>query len=68
MVDDVVDVIDDEASEDLLRMGGVGVDDMYAGTVRTAQQRGWWLALNLLTAVIASVVIGQFEDAIEKIS
>ena len=67
MVDDVVDVIDEEASEDLLRMGGVGVDDMHAGAVRTAQQRAWWLGLNLLTAVIASAVIGQFEDSIEKI-
>ncbi len=67
MVDDVVDVIDEEASEDLLKMGGVGVDDMHTGTVRTAQQRAWWLSVNLVTAVIASFVIGQFEDAIEKI-
>ncbi len=67
MVDDVVDVIDEEASEDLLKMGGVGVDDMHTGTVRTAQQRAWWLSVNLVTAVIASLVIGQFEGAIEKI-
>ncbi len=67
MVDDVVDVIDEEASEDLLKMGGVGVDDMHAGTVRTAQQRAWWLGVNLVTAVIASLVIGQFEGAIEKV-
>ncbi len=67
MVDDVVDVIDEEAEEDLLKMGGVGIDDMHAGTVRTVRLRGVWLAVNLLTAVIASLVIGQFEDAIEKI-
>ncbi|MGE5148576.1 MAG: magnesium transporter [Rhodospirillaceae bacterium] len=67
MVDDVVDVIDEEAEEDLLKMGGVGHDDMHANTVRTVQLRGLWLAVNLLTAVIASLVIGQFEGAIEKI-
>jgi magnesium transporter len=67
MVDDVVDVIDDEAEEDLLKMGGVGIDDMHADTVRTARLRALWLLLNLATAVLASVVIGQFEGSIEKI-
>jgi magnesium transporter len=67
MVDDIVDVIDEEAGDDLLRMGGVGVDDIHANTVRTTQRRAWWLGVNLLTAVIASLVIGQFENAIEKI-
>ena len=67
MVDDVVDVIDEEAEEDLLKMGGVGIDDMHADTVRTARLRAVWLTVNLATAVIASFVIGQFEGAIEKI-
>ena len=67
MVDDVVDVIDEEAEEDLLKMGGVGIDDMHADTVRTARLRAVWLTLNLATAVLASFVIGQFEGAIEKI-
>ena len=67
MVDDVVDVIDEEAEEDLLKMGGVGTDDMHANTVRTVRLRGVWLAVNLFTAVVASLVIGQFEGAIEKI-
>jgi magnesium transporter len=67
MVDDVVDVIDQEAEEDLLKMGGVAADDMHASTVRTVRARAVWLAVNLLTAVIASLVIGQFETAIEKI-
>ena len=39
MVDDIVDVIDEEAADDLLRMGGVGVDDIHANTVRTTQRR-----------------------------
>ena len=67
MVDDVVDVIDEEAEEDLLKMGGVGIDDMHAPPVRTARLRALWLAVNLLTAVLASLVIGQFEHSIEKI-
>lgn len=67
MVDDVVDVIDEEAEEDLMKMGGVGADDMHVDTLQTTQRRAWWLAVNLVTAVIASLVIGQFENAIEKI-
>lgn len=67
MVDDVVDVIDEEAEADLLKMGGVGIDDMYASPVRTARLRALWLTVNLATAVLASLVIGQFEHSIEKI-
>lgn len=67
MVDDIVDVIDEEAEEDILKMGGVGVDDMHANTLRTTRRRAWWLAVNLITAIVASLVIGQFEGAIEKI-
>jgi magnesium transporter len=67
MVDDVVDVIDEEARDDLLKMGGVGADDMHISTVRTARLRAVWLFINLGTAVIASLVIGQFEGSIEKI-
>ena len=67
MVDDIVDVIDEEAEEDLLKMGGVGIDDMHANPVRTARLRAVWLTVNLATAVLASFVIGQFEGAIEKI-
>jgi magnesium transporter len=67
MVDDVVDVIDEEAEEDLLMMGGVGSDDMHADTVRTARLRAPWLLVNVATALVASVVISQFEDTIEKI-
>lgn len=67
MIDDIVDVIDEEAEEDLLKMAGVGADDMHANTIQTTRRRAWWLAINLVTAVIASLVIGQFENAIEKI-
>ncbi len=67
MVDDVVDVIDEEAEDDLLKMGGVGADDMHVDTVGTVTRRAPWLLLNVGTALISSLVIGQFEHAIEKI-
>jgi len=67
MVDDVVDVIDEEAEEDLLSMGGLGHDDLYANPIRTVRLRALWLAVNLGTAILASLVIGQFEGSIEKI-
>ena len=67
MVDDVVDVIDEEAEADLLKMAGVDHDDMHASPVRTARLRAVWLTINLATAVLASAVIGQFENAIEQI-
>jgi magnesium transporter len=67
MVDDVVDVIDAESEAELLNMAGVGTADMHANTVRTARLRAVWLTVNLATAVLASLVIGQFEHSIEKI-
>ncbi|MBM3644495.1 MAG: magnesium transporter [Alphaproteobacteria bacterium] len=67
MIDDVVDVIDEEAGADILQLGGVGHDDMHASPVRTATMRAWWLTVNLATAIAASFVIGQFEGSIEKI-
>jgi magnesium transporter len=67
MVDDVVDVIDEEAEEDMLKMGGVGMDDLYAPPVRTVRLRAPWLLVNVATALVASFVISQFEVTIEKI-
>jgi magnesium transporter len=67
MVDDVVDVIDEEAEAELLNMAGVGIGDMHASPVRTARLRAAWLAVNLLTAILASLVIGEFEHSIERI-
>lgn len=67
MVDDVLDVIDEEAEDDLLKMGGVREDDVHAPMVRTARQRFWWLLVNLGTALLASAVIGQFEEELQKI-
>lgn len=66
-VDDVVDVIDEVAEEDLLRLGGVAGDDLHGGLIDTTKSRFSWLAVNLITAIVASGVIGAFETAIEKI-
>ena len=66
-VDDIVDVIDEAAEEDILRMGGLSDSDIHRSTVATARARSWWLAVNLVTAVLASVVISFFEESIVKI-
>ena len=65
-VDDVVDVIDEEAEEDLMRLGGVAEDDLHGGLMETTRSRFSWLAVNLLTAILASAVIGAFGATIEK--
>jgi len=66
-VDDVVEVIEEEAEEDILRLGGVSEADIFASPVKTSFRRFPWLLINLATAVLASVVIAQFEDVIGKV-
>ena len=66
-VDDVVDVIEEEREEDILKLGGVGQADIYNAVIDTTKSRFSWLLVNLLTAVIASIVIGFFQASIEKV-
>ncbi len=67
-IDDVVDVIKDEADHSLLGMAGLDEDDdTFAPIVRTVRSRTLWLGANLLTAFIASSVINIFEDTIAKV-
>ena len=66
-VDDVVDVIEEEREEDILKLGGVGHTDIYNTVIDTTRSRISWLIVNLMTAVVASLVIGLFEAAIEKV-
>ena len=66
-VDDVVDVIEEEREEDILKLGGVGQADIYEAVIDTTKSRFSWLLVNLLTAVIASIVIGFFQSSIEKV-
>ena len=65
-VDDVVAVIDEEAEEDLLKLGGVSEDDLYRDVLATTRARMSWLGVNLATAIAASAVIAVFETTIEK--
>jgi magnesium transporter len=66
-VDDVVDVIDDEHEEDMMLLAGVGEDDLYDAALDTMRSRFSWLFVNLLTAVLASLVIGIFAETIEQL-
>ena len=67
-IDDVVDVIIDEADHSILGMAGLREDDdLFAPIFRTAKSRAIWLGANLITAFIAASVIDIFKDTIEKV-
>ena len=66
-IDDVVDVIHEEHEEDIMRMGGVIEDDLYQASISTARARFSWLVVNLLTAILASMVIGLFDATIQEV-
>src|SRR4249920_447225 len=66
-IDDVVDVIEEEAAEDLKALGGVTSDEELSDSVWTiARGRFNWLLVNLATAFLASSVLGLFEGELEK--
>lgn len=66
-VDDMVDVIHEEHSEDLLALSNVSSADASDTVMETVKARFPWLAINLFTAFIASAIISMFENAIEQI-
>ncbi len=66
-VDDIVDVIDEEAQEDLLKLAGMSDTHLYKDVLYTTRARFYWLLVNLMTAIAASVVIGLFEGTIQQI-
>jgi magnesium transporter len=67
-VDDVVDVIRDEAEHSVMSMAGLDEEtDMFAGITQSARRRGVWLGINLATAFLAAWVVGLFESTIENI-
>ncbi|MCS5559553.1 MAG: magnesium transporter, partial [Oceanospirillaceae bacterium] len=67
-IDDVVDVIREEADHSLMRMAGLDDDeDTFAPVLKTSKRRAVWLGINLLTALFASMMIGLFQDTIEKV-
>lgn len=65
-IDDVVDVIQEEAEEDIKALGGVGDEELSDTTLQIARSRFIWLLMNLGTAVLASAVIGIFDTTIEQ--
>jgi len=67
-IDDVVDVIREEADHSVMSMAGLGEDeDMFAGVMRSARRRAVWLGVNLATAFLAANVVGLFEATIEQV-
>ena len=67
-IDDVVDIIREEAEHTQMASAGLDEDeDIFAPPTRAAKRRTFWLGINLLTAVFASVVIGLFDASIEKV-
>ena len=64
--DDIMWVLQEEAEEDILRMGGVIETEMNQGVIKSTRKRFIWLFLNLLTAILASIVISFFDASIEK--
>jgi magnesium transporter len=65
--DDIVDVIDEEADAEIRALGGVRADEELAdSTLDTARRRFSWLFINLITAILASAVIGLFQGALQK--
>ena len=65
-IDDMVDVITEEADEDIKLLAGVGDEDVSDTTVDTVRSRAPWLAVNLVTAVVVSFIIGLFSATIEQ--
>ena len=65
-IDDVVDVIIEDADQNFLSMAGIA-EDTFSPPARAARRRIIWLGLNLITAFIAALAINIFQDAIEKV-
>ncbi|SLN49256.1 Magnesium transporter MgtE [Aquimixticola soesokkakensis] len=63
-IDDAIRVLDEEHEEDIMRLAGVGDGSLADRVLDTVKQRLPWLAVNLVTAIMASMVIAQFEDTI----
>ena len=66
-IDDVVDVIQEEAEEDLMRLGGVGDEELSDSIIDASRSRVVWLLVNLVTAFLAASVISLFDATIQQI-
>lgn len=67
-LDDAIDVLQDEADHQLMGMAGMDEeDDLFGPTIDSAKRRAVWLGINLLTALLASWVIGLFEATLQQV-
>jgi magnesium transporter len=66
-IDDVVDVIQEEAEHVVRSMAGLSDDDMFSPVIASTKRRAIWLGINLMTAFMAAWVIGRFEDTIQEL-
>ncbi len=66
-VDDVVDVIRDEADHSVLSRAGLTDEDLFAPVLPSSRRRAIWLGINLITAFLASWVVSNFEDTLEQV-
>lgn len=67
-VDDIVDVMEEETTEDIHRLGGVDEEERVDGTLKESiKSRLPWLIVNLVTAILAAAVVGIFEGTISKV-
>ena len=66
-IDDAMAVLDEEHEEDILRLAGVGEGSLSDKVIETTKRRFPWLFVNLVTAILASLVIAQFEATISQL-
>lgn len=67
-IDDVVDVIREDADHSLMSMAGLDEEeDTFAPVLKTARRRAVWLGINVITAFTSASVIGMFEDTIKQV-
>ena len=66
-IDDAMNILDEEHEEDVLRLGGVGDESLSNSTYEIVKRRFPWLAVNLATAILASIVISFFEDVLTAV-
>ena len=68
-IDDVVDVIREEAAHEVMSAAGLrDEEDVFAGIIPSTRRRLVWLGINLLTAFLAAAVVSRFEGTIEKVA
>jgi magnesium transporter len=67
-VDDILDIIEEEADEDIKRLAGVGDEEISEGVLSIVRLRSSWLFVNLVTAFLSASVISMFQSTIERIA